>query len=41
MVRKIEPKLAIQGHKRFYPSCSCPGKFYGMAKPHKIDSKGE
>ena len=23
-----------------YPSGSCPGKFYGTAKLHKIDTKG-
>ena len=40
MVRKIKSKLTIQEHKRLHPSGSCPGKFYGRAKLHKIDSKG-
>ena len=40
MVRKIKPKLTIQEYKRLSPSGSCPGKFYGMAKLHNVDSKG-
>ena len=40
MVRKIKSKITIQEYKRLYPSGSCPGKFYGTAKLHKIDSKG-
>ena len=40
MVRKIKSKLTIQEYKRLYLSGSCPGKFYGTAKLHKIDSKG-
>ena len=40
MVRKIKSKITIQEYKRFYPSGSYPGKFYGTAKLHKIDSKG-
>ena len=39
MVRKIKSKLTIQEHKRLHPSGSCPGKFYGRAKLHKIDWK--
>ena len=38
-VRKIKSKLTIEKNKRFYPSSSCLGKFYGTVKPHKIDSK--
>ena len=40
MVRKFKSKLTIQVYKRLYPSRSCPGMFYRMAKLHKIDSKG-
>ena len=40
MVRRIKSELRIQVYKRLYPSGSCPGMFYGMAKLHKIDSKG-
>ena len=40
MVRKIKSKITIQEYKRLYPSGSYPGKFYGTAKLHKIDSKG-
>ena len=40
MVRKIKSKLTIQEYKKLYPSGSCPGRFYGTAKLHKIDSKG-
>ena len=40
MVRKIKSKITIQEYKRLYPSGSCPGKIYGTAKLHKIDSKG-
>ena len=39
MVRKIKSKLTIQEHKRLHPSGSCPGKFYGRTKLHKIDWK--
>ena len=40
MVRRIKSKLSIQAYKSLYPSSSCPGMFYGIAKLHKIDSKG-
>ena len=39
-LRKIKSKLTIQEYKRLYPSGSSPGNFYGMAKLHRIDSKG-
>ena len=40
IVRKIKSKITIQEYKRLYPSGSCPGKFYGTSKLHKIDPKG-
>ena len=39
-LRKIKSKLTIQEYKSLYPSGSGPGTFYGMAKLHRIDSKG-
>ena len=36
MLRKIKPNLTDQEYKRLYSSGSAPGKFYGIAKLHKI-----
>ena len=35
-MRNIKTNLTTQGHSRLYPTGSCPGKFYGTAKIHKI-----
>ena len=36
VLRKIKSKLAIQEYHRLYPTGSCSGKFYGIAKIHKL-----
>ena len=33
---KIKNRLSQQEYLHLYPSGSCPGKFYGTAKVHKI-----
>ena len=32
----MKSRLSQQEHLRLYPSGSCPGRFYGKAKVHKI-----
>ena len=36
ILRKMKIRLSPQEYLRLYPSGSCPGKFYGTAKVHKI-----
>ena len=36
VLRKIKSKLTIQEYHCLYPTGSCPGKFYGTAKIHKL-----
>ena len=36
VIRKLKPKLPSNIYSNFYPSGSCPGKFYGTAKTHKM-----
>ena len=36
ILRKMKNRLPPQEYLRLYPSGSCPGKFYGTAKMHKI-----
>ena len=36
VLRKIKSRLIIQEYHRLYPTGSCPGKFYGTAKIHKL-----
>ena len=36
VLQKIKSKLRIQEYHRLYPRGSCPGKFYGIAKIHKL-----
>ena len=36
ILRKMKNILSPQEYLRLYPSGSCPGKFYGTAKVHKI-----
>ena len=38
--RKIKSKLSEQEYKKLYPTGSCPGKFYGTAKIHKLPVDG-
>ena len=40
MLRKIKSKLPIQDYKGLYPTGSYPGKFYRIAKLHKIQPNG-
>ena len=37
---KIRSKLFEQEYKKLYPTGSCPGKFYGIAKIHKLSVNG-
>ena len=39
-LRKIKPKFTEQEYKKLYPTGSCPWKFYGTAKIHKIPVNG-
>ena len=36
MLGKTNSKVSAQKYKRLYPTGSCPGKFYGTAKMHKL-----
>ena len=36
ILRKIKSKLPQKAYKKLYPTGSCPGKFYGNAKVHKL-----
>ena len=35
-LRKIKSKLPEKVYRKLYPTGSCPGKFYGNAKLHKL-----
>ena len=39
-LRKIKSKFTEQEYKKLYPTRSCPGKFYGTTKIHKIPING-
>ena len=39
-LRKIKSKFTEQEYKKLYPTGSCPAKFYGTAKIHKIPVNG-
>ena len=39
-LQKIKSKFTEQEYKKLYPTGSCPGKFYGTAKIHKIPVNG-
>ena len=34
--RKLKSKLSLYEYKKLYPTGSCPGKFYGTEKLHKL-----
>ena len=36
VLRKIKTNLTLKGYSRMCPNGSCPGKFYGTAKIHKV-----
>ena len=40
-LRKLKPKLCPYECKKLYPTGSCPGKFYGTAKLHKLPVNGK
>ena len=39
-IQKIKSKLSEQEYKKLHPTGSCPGKFYGTAKIHKLPVDG-
>ena len=39
-IQKIKSKLSEQEYKKLHPTGSCPGKFYGTAKIHKLPVHG-
>ena len=41
VLRKIKSKLKIQEYHGLYPTGSCPGKFSGTAKIHKLKINGK
>ena len=40
-LRKLKSKLSPYKHKKLYPTGSCPGKFYGTVKLHKLPANGK
>ena len=40
-LRKQKSKLSPYEYKKLYPSGSCPGKFYGIPKLHKLPVNGK
>ena len=36
LLRRIKTNLILQEYSRLYPTGSCPEKFYGTGKTHKI-----
>ena len=40
VLRKIKRSLSAQKYSTIYPTESCPGKFYGTAKVHKLPENG-
>ena len=40
-LRKLKSKLSSYEYKKLYPTGSCPGKFYGTAKLHKLPVNGK
>ena len=41
ILRKIKSKVSEQEYKQLYPTGSCPGKFYGTVKIHKLSLNGK
>lgn len=39
-VRKVKNRVSKQEYYRIYPTGSAPGKFYGIAKKHKLPTNG-
>ena len=40
ILRKLRNRLSSKEYYQFYPTGSCPGKFYGTAKIHKLPLNG-
>ena len=40
VLRKIKRSLSTQEYSTIYPTGSCPGKFYGTSKVHKLSENG-
>ena len=40
ILRKVKKKLSFTEYYQSYPTGSCPGKFYGIKKIHKLPSNG-
>ena len=40
-LRKLKSRLSQYEYKKLYPTGSCPGKFYGTAKLHKLPVNGK
>ena len=40
-LRKLKSRLSPYEYKKLYPTGSCPGKFYGTAKLHKLPVNGK
>ena len=40
-LRKLKSRLSPYECKKLYPTVSCPGKFYGTAKLHKLPVNGK
>ena len=41
LLRKLKSKLSPYKYKKLYPTVSCPGKFYGIGKLHKLLVNGK
>ena len=41
LLRKLKSKLSPYKYKKLYPTVSCPGKFYGTGKLHKLLVNGK
>ena len=40
VLQEIERSFSVQEYSTIYPIGSCPGKFYGTAKVHKLPENG-
>ena len=40
ILRKVNNRLSSKEYYQLYPTGSCPGKFYGTAKIHKLPPNG-
>ena len=40
ILRKLKSRLSVKEYYQLYPTGSCPGKYYGTAKIHKLPPNG-